>query len=226
MRKLTLNLGFSLLACGLAAAQDVSGDVDKVEAQVRAAWGQITSLSATLEMESVMVVQNENLVIEGDGKLQYKRIEAGERFHQAMTATLPPPIELKAEFETVFNGEFVFNTRRFQNQVETTKEKPNLQSGALPPGGGWLFATLKETLNLKRLPDETMEDVRVFVLEGAPKEGVDSAFKKVRVRIDKDLGIQRQLELFDADGLALVNLRYLDVKLGVAVEDSLFEVGE
>lgn len=198
-------------------------DLSKVEAQIRGAWSQITSLSARLEMESVMVVRDENLVVEGNGLLQYKRTEAGERFHQSMTAEMPPPLAMKAEFETIFDGEFIYSTRRFQNQVETSKESPNLETGALPPGGGWLFTTLAEAVDLTRLEDETLDGVLVFVLEGTPKADRESGFARIRVCIDKDLGLQRQLELFDSEGNVLVSMRYLDVKIGAPVADSLFE---
>lgn len=202
-------LTITMLCCGIAAANP---SLEEVEGKIAHAWDQVKSLSGLVSVEATLPIGETRIAVSGDGALDYLKSGDKAMYRQDLTAKTAEPLSLDAKVSTLFDGSDFYLSTKLMGIEESAKTSPDLARGAVPPGGGMLLDALKTQLDLKLLPDATLDESPVFVLEGTPKAG-DLPFTKAVISIDKGTGVLRKLELYESASVVAATVKVTGIKL-------------
>ncbi|MBI2435396.1 MAG: hypothetical protein HYV26_21285 [Candidatus Hydrogenedentes bacterium] len=206
---------------GGANAQD---SLRAVEKKIQAAWEQVSTLVASVKMESHLPVGEDDVVAQGEGQLEYLKAEPKAKYRQQMKISIPPPLSMEAGFEFLFDGEALYLMNEVMGQMTIAKaDAPDLEKGALPPGGGPLLDALKSEMQLSVLPEMDVDGRSAYVLEGKRRRGdPHDPVQRAVFYIDKENGIQRRVEFFSADGALNTRIDYSGFKLNIPIDAQRF----
>jgi len=211
----------ALLYSALAPAQESLRDAER---RIQDGWNTVSTLTAVVRLESFLPHNSEEAVSTGTGQIEYLKVSPEPKYRQQMTITAPPPVDVEAYFEFLFDGEQLYLINEIMgNRTIAMAEKADLQSGALPPGGKPLLDMLRTEFELRALPGAEVDGRTVIVLEGRrrtpdPADPVHTA----RFYIDRENGIQRRAEFFDAAGALNTRIRFEDLRLNMPIPADRF----
>ncbi len=215
---IALLAGLCLSSMALAAEETL----ESVEAKAAEAWAKCKSLTADIDVTADIPLGKTRLNLSGTGTLACLKEDGKEKFRQEFTAKMPEPMTMEAKIDALFDGTDFYATTEIFNKKNTEKSKPSLDQGAIPPGGGALFSSLKEELDLTLMPDEEVDGSACYVIEGTLKEKADSIpFSKAAIYIDKEIGVQRKIALFENDTVAATFL-FKNIKTDVDIPAATF----
>lgn len=209
-----------LLAAGLGQAETPT--IETIKAASETAWKDVKSLSGDVTMHFVMPFAEKPLDLTGTGKVHFLRDSGRDKYRKTMTARLPEPFAMEMKLDVLFDGKKVYTTTELMGQAQKQEGEPSLRQGALPPGGGALLAAMEQEMALTVLPNETIGEHAVFVVEGRAKDP-GLPFSKVVFYIDQALGFQRRVDVYQADGTVGISELYENIELNTNPEASLFE---
>lgn len=197
-------LALSVCCVSMLCATALGQSVSDVEESVREAWDEHDALAADIVMRAELPVGENRVTLEGKGESAY--LKDGERslYKQEMTLQMPPPLSMEVRNEIVFDGEFIYLTNEAMGRSETLQDRPSIENGNVPPGGGLLFDVLKEYMDLKVLEEGDVDGRPVYRIEGVPKAAVRdrAGFIKAEFAIDKATGFLMRSELFESERTA------------------------
>lgn len=216
-----LLLGLLTLFAAHAEAQE---SLRAVERKIQGAWEAVSTLVATVKMETLMPAGAKEVMATGEGRLEYMKAEPRAKYRQRMDLEVPAPLSLKASFEFLFDGEFLYLINEIMDQKTIAKsDAPDFENGALPPGGKELLDALRAKLDLSLQPESEVGGHKTYVIEGK-RHKADAAdpVQRALFYIDKENGIQRRAEFFTADGKLNTSISYEDFRLNIPVDQSRF----
>jgi len=208
-----------LLAAGVVHAETPT--LDAIKEASETAWSAVKSLSGDVTMNFVMPFAEKPLDLTGTGQVHFLREDGKDKYRKTITARLPEPFAMEMKLDVLFDGKKVYTTTELMGQAQKQEGDPSLRQGALPPGGGALLASMETEMVLKVLPNEKLGDHAVFVLEGKAKDP-EIPFSKVVIYIDQTLGIQRRVDVYQADGTVGISEIFENIEVNTSPDASLF----
>lgn len=216
-------LALTLFVLAAARAGGETPTLESIRSAMDSAWNDVESLTGDITMEFVMPFAEEPLDLTGTGKMYFLRDGGKNKYRKTMTARLPEPFAMEMKLDVLYDGKTVYTTTELMGQAQKQQGEPSLRQGALPPGGTELLDAMEAELDLKVLPDATVGEHEVYVLEGrAPDTGQPAPYAKVRFYIDKTLAIQRKLEIYQADGTVGISEQIENIDVDTKPDAGLF----
>lgn len=219
LRTLFIALAGTFFLAGVAQAETPT--LEAVQQSMDASWSDIQSMSADVTMDFLFPVGSKPLPLTGNGTFDYLREDGKDKSRQQITTKIPEPFAMVMKLDVLFDGKKMHTTMEMMGQKQHHVGEPSLEQGALPPGGTRLLEALETHLNLKTLPNETLEGHDVFVLEGTPKDP-RTPIEKIRVYIDQKLAVQRKTEIYHPDGTIGVTVLFSNLRPNSSPDPSLF----
>ena len=216
---------FALAVCALGAmsAPAVAEDFDEAAAQIRSAWEQRQSVSATLRIEAAPPIGSTRVVMGGDGTVQALRVDGVEKYKTQAKYSFGQPMTASMQVECVFDGKSLQVTNDALGRRGSRTVEPDLYRGAVPPGGGLLLDARAADMTLERLTDSDLGGTAVFVIEGKAKDK-SSPVSRLQAWIAKDTGALLKLELYESDAVLTVRLLLSEVEWDLELDPALFEL--
>lgn len=211
------------LAMTLLSTTALSQSLSDIEDAVREAWDKHDALAADIVMRAELPMGENRVTLEGKGRSTY--LQVGERalYKQEMTLQMPPPLSMEIRNEIVFDGEFIYLTNEAMGRSETLQDRPSIENGNVPPGGGLLFDVLEEYMDLKALESGEVDGRPVYRIEGTPKAAVRdrAGFIKAQFAIDQATGFLMRSELFESErtAAAVIEASNLDINPSLQAAD-------
>jgi len=213
-----------LLCLATAAPAPAQESLRSVERRIQRAWNSVSSLTATVKMESFIPAGPQQVIARGEGQLEYVKAQPKAKYRQRMEISVPEPVNMQASFEFLFDGTAMYLINEMMDQVTIAKaDAPDFEKGALPPGGSPLLDALRAELDLGPHPDVEIDGRAMTVIEGKrrAKDAADPV-QRALFYIDKENGIQRRAEFFTADGTLNTRIDYENFKLNLPISESRF----
>lgn len=211
-------LGLFVVCCMAAGAQSL-GNIEKKAEEV---WSKIEAFTGDVTLEASLPISAQPAQVLGAGTLEYLRDEGVEKYRQRITIEVPPALGNEAAFEALFDGETLHLTNELLGQRREATSRYDVMRGILPPGGKNLIKILRERLDLKVLPEETLDDSPVYVIEGFAKAAQGIPFHKVRVFIDQGAGLWRKIEVYETETLLVTTVRCTNINLKPEINPAIF----
>jgi len=214
-----------LLTATLQAGAQSIGDIEKA---VRSAWDKQDAITADISMSAELPMGENRVAIEGSGTSAYLRDGERDLYRQDMTLKMPPPVSMEIRNEIVFDGDFLYLTNEAMGRSETMQDRPSIDNGNVPPGGGLLFDVLKEYMDLRRLEESTIDGREAYVIEGTPKAAYRDrvGFLKAIFSIDKATGFLMKTELFESPAAAAATITASNLNTSPELSPEMFRAPE
>ncbi len=199
---------------GLARAEET---VESIEKKIIAKWAKVPSMTAKTTMDMTM----QGMSMKSTGTMEYMKKGEKELYRIEMTMSQSfAGQEMKGGASTVCEGDYVYVLTDMMGQKNAMKQKAEDFKGS--PGGEQMFKTLKETNELKVLPDEKVDGQAVYVLEAKPKSGGMQQIAKTKLFFAKDTGIPIKTLGLGPNDEAIMTMTVTDIKLGANVDAARF----
>lgn len=219
--RLTIAVAFVAAFLAAGAAHSETPTLESIETAMDQAWKKVPSLSAEVSMEFVMAFGSQALNLTGQGELHVVRDGEKVKFRKTVTSRLAEPFSTEMKLDILFDGKKVYTTTTLMGQAQKRAGEPSLRQGALPPGGGALVSAMEKEMDLTVLPNSTIDNEAVFVVEGRAKDP-QIPFSKVVFYLDQALGIQRKVEIYQPDGSIGISEEIKKIEVGSAPDPALF----
>jgi len=210
------------LLCALPASAQPT--LAEIETKVKEAWGKVKSLTGTVVIDGLVgmpgpagAAPNPNalkLQISGGGNVAYLKDGEKSKYRQVLDAKVMP-LNLGGGVELVFDGEQLHVKTTIGGTQKVNVEKPSIDKGAFPPGGGMLLDAVQERINLTPKADAEVNGRKCWVLEGAlkPGEKLDLPVAGANLYIDQETGAMAKVELLGKDAGQSVSITVNDLKV-------------
>jgi outer membrane lipoprotein-sorting protein len=232
-----LALTIGTIATGFAWAEEATADkpaataedprLAEVEAACIKAWGEPKSMTANIEIEMNLTMPGISMTGEGSGWVKMMRegelIKSRAEFTQNMTQKMGDNEQkMQSKTTTVSDGKYAYSLSENNGQKMCVKVDATKNQTQEPEE---MFKTLREQYVLKVLPDEKMDGVDVYVIEGTNKPGTPAnpMMSKIMIRIGKKHGMIVQQQMINNEGKPVQSMRYKDIQFDVPVDKSNFE---
>lgn len=206
-------------------------DVAEAEKIITEALGKIKSISYKLVATSDYSAQGVTNKISQTATVQ--AIHAGDKWKQHADAEMSmtqgangQESKNDSKAVSVFDGEFYYTLSESNGQKMAFKTKPDPGVSTNPFDGKALFNILRETYNIKRLPDAKIDGRDCVVLEFTPKDpaaGAAGPIARMTANYCKKTGQQIKSETFNAEGKVLQSMVISDIKLDEDIKQDRFE---
>jgi len=193
--------------------------VEEVERFVIEKWADVKSMSANMTMTihgpgTTPLKSTGTILLLNDGKVERKRMTMA--FDTGESSQLGP-----IEQTVIYDGEFAWTVRKAQDGRQiVAKQRPDAMEGT--PGGKDTFKQLRESFELKRLPDQVIEGKDSFVIESTPKQPAGRGIARYNFAFAKDSGILFKTVRFNKEGDEVNEIHFTDVKLNSELDPTLF----
>jgi outer membrane lipoprotein-sorting protein len=217
---------FSGMAAFFASSAQAS-DLEAVQKAIQEAWGRHSSMTARMRMESHRA--QGDAVYEGRGEGIVEVLRKGSLYvqrkevHTEMTRTAADPQEsafMPYDATIILDGESEYLIRGSGDQKFYTKVPVNPGMSVVPQT---VIEFLGQSAELKALPEQTIDDQKVWVIEGVRSEP-NPKTKTLRTVLYflQDSGALRRQEEFDAAGVKLETIDYVDFQFDVELDPQRF----
>ena len=207
MRRIPLTtltiIAFSCVGFSKAPAAET---VESVEKKLAEKWSKVKSMSTTVKMEGASPAMS--------GAGAYELMKKGDRILFRMELTLGS----QASTTTISDGEFMYSSTDHMGQKMAVKMKHD-EAQAMTPTTQ--LAKLRETHELKLLPDQSIDGHAVYVIEATPKQQTPGVGRTVSYYA-KETGIPLRVTTDDPSGKVMSDMTFTDVKINPKIDASRF----
>lgn len=223
----TVHIGGLLFGLALVGVVQAADTLETVEKEVASKFESVESVTADFTfLQKVKSAQfsaearrsGSYAYKKGDGGLRKFRMEMKTKSTQKMSGN-----ETTVESNTLIvdNGKLVLSMTTQANaqpSVTKTQSDPKAISG----GGGAAIEQLKRSYEIKLLPEEKVEGLTCYTIEGKPKEPMPGLPVTNKSYFAKDSGILVKMEGFDQSGEVIQSMVYTNIKVNVPVSSDKF----
>ena len=217
-----------LIATALLGVASIAGaaTLEEAEARIREAWAAQDLYEAVMAVEAAAPTGAHRLAVNATGKLSYMRDDDGERYRSTLRLQMPEPMRTGVDVETVFDGSALYVFHETLGQKRGRKAGSAVKHGVAPPGGGLLLDELHAVAELALLPDATLDEAAVYVVEGSARgvEGETPMFERLTAYIDQESGALRKLELYERGHVKTATISLSDLNFDPALDPASFVV--
>lgn len=208
-------------------------ELSEIEKELGPRWDKISTYTAKIEMKGEATQGPTKVKMQGKGTLEgmkknekmLYRLELDQTIHMGDT-------EMPNKMLVVATGDQMFTETSMMGQTMVFKAKPDQQAQTVPGGGRESFKQLRANYDITVLPDETINDEPVYVLEMRPKEKVEQEpqspanspkFEKSRLYISQKTGFPLKMLMFDEGETPIMSLKYKDYTIDPKLDPARFE---
>lgn len=199
--------------------------LDAAETHVRDAWGKVHALRAEIASKSLLHVGPDRVESANTGTLEYLKDGPREKYRIAVRLKGGLGEKLtKRPIETLCDGLNLYRISHVAGKPLVQQVEGNLLEQNTPPGGAKLIGLLHAQCELNSVCEEQLDGTPVFVFEGVPKsEGsANKGVAKIRVYVDKALGLQRKAVFYNDGGEETSSVTLSSVTLNPELSKELF----
>ena len=154
---------FAILAIVTTASAET---LESVEKKLTEKFQKLTSLSADMKMTMQMAP---GMNAESTGTMEFMLHDGKERFRSEIKMSMSHGGQtMESHMVSTFDGENAYTINEMMGQKQVIRTKPSQMAGRA--GGKALWTDLKRENALKLLPDEKVDGVPTYVIQGTPKQ--------------------------------------------------------
>ncbi len=220
-RKRLLLCSVSLLFTFTAQASSL----EEVEKVIRDSFNEYNSIRSDLRIEASIPMQDIQIPVSGEGKMEYMKGDDGGKFRQAFTLSAPEPIEMEVDMTVISDGRETVIISEMMGIRNVMRQNAELSQGTVPPGGEDLLSALKRETDLLLMDDSEIDGHAVYVIEAKPKVKADTQFSSALIHIDKKLGVTRLITMHEEGKLKSIgNIRFYNIELNPSLSPENFRL--
>ncbi len=204
-----------ILACVSFASAETLESVEKTLVEKFKAY---KSLSADVAMT---VQISPGMGGEGKGTMEFLRDDGQEMVRTEIIMKMNFGGQLmESHTASFFDGTDAYTIIETMGQKQVMKMPASQAQGR--SGGKAFFTDLKRENELRLLPEETIDGIKVYVIEAKPKKPTPQAPGLTKFYFDKDKGFMGKMISWDAGGKTMVSLTMANVKINPKLDASRF----
>jgi len=214
----------AVVGCGALAA--FGDDLDSAEKKIVAAWKKHKTMTAKITMVSHMEMGE--MTMDGSGSGTGEDMRQGDKLlarlelNNVMTRKMgEQETKMEQPMTTVIDGEAAYTLTEMMGQKMAIKSDIDPQMSGDPEA---LFRNLHKDHDLKLMPEQTVNDAKVFVIEVNPKEGSSGQSFRQVYSFDQKSGCMVKMEAYSGAGeKPAMTMTYSDIKLDVQIDPKRFK---
>lgn len=223
-----MNRAMRLLAAVAAMVLAVSTaraeTVEEVEKKLNAAAAKVTAYTADVKM--TLDSGAEGMKLKGASKGTYEWAREGSkvlyRMEQHMSQTIIAGAQTNSTNThalTVNDGEFIHTLNDAMGVKSATRQRSDAKADQP------VFEGMRNGHNLKLMPDETIDGVAVYVVEGRPKDtkGANPDAGRILQFFSKETGLVLKIVQFDTGGNPMMTMEYNNMKVNPKIAPDRFK---
>lgn len=162
-----------------------------------------------------------------NGKGRYEYLKKGDKMLFRVDSKDKTVTKMGDQVETqeststmIFDGDYFYTTSESNGQKSAVKMRPQ---------SGWVadqayFNTMKETYDMKLLPDDTLDGRSVYVIEARAKSAPQGMAPAIMTLwFDKETGMSIKTEVKDESGKVTSTSMFSNMKVGSGISESRFK---
>ena len=211
------------------ADDEAASELEAVLETISTQWAAVETMTADVTMVSTMAVGPVTVRMEASGTFEFLRGKDENRFRMDLTNTVQVPVmgESQGKILAVCDGETVFQEMSLMGQTKVVKTKPENMRSGMAAGDETLSELLHKQGDVILLPDETIDETPVYVIEVVlnkeTREAMAGAPARSRSWFAKDTGTRLRIESFDKSGESMSLLSYSGLALGPELDPARFQ---
>jgi len=219
-----------LVCFGMAFASNAK-ELAEIENELSAHWERIRTYSARIEMKGQAAQGASTVEMNGKGSIEGMKKDTTMLYRMEMDQTISMGAsEMPNKMLVVYDGTEVFTQTSMLGQTMVFTSKPEEQSQVMPGGGKEAFKRMHEQFEMKVMPDDTLNDEPVYMLELRPKQDAasqpkapgKSQFDKALLSLSQKTGFPLKMLMFDDGEKPIMTLTYKEYKLDPELNPARF----
>jgi hypothetical protein len=198
-------------------------DAEAIEAGIRAAWAETSSVVAALALDATVI----EMPVTGVGEVRVLKQEGKTYYDQDIQLEFPAPMGVDASVHTLYDGTALFVVNTMLGHAEAFQTRPAISTAPPPPDAVMLLDAVKERYTLSAAQGEDVDARETVWLEGQ-RTAKSERVERIRMGFDKQTGFPLHIELHSPDVPEPVVMRHtaLRVSAGLDASDFVFEAPE
>lgn len=220
---------FSALLLGLPLAAQAGDSLEDVEKALEAKWEKIKSMSTKLDVTQDLEMYGMSIKSESkgtsifmrDGDKIMSRTEMEGTSEQSMGGT---PMKQETEMIMVDDGEHAYTYTHDKTTGQKQAMKTESGTGQSQFGAEY-FDQMRESFDLKILPEEEVRGDACYVIEGKPSgdnQQMAQAIARMVHFYRKSDGALMQLTGFSPDGKEVMKQSFTEIKINGSIDKDKF----
>jgi outer membrane lipoprotein-sorting protein len=206
----------AILATVATASAETLEDVEK---ELTEKFQKYTALSADMKMTMQMAP---GMSAESTGTMEFVRHDGKERLRSEIKMSMNHGGQtIESHVISTFDGENAYTISEMMGQKQVMRTDPGKVAGRA--GGSAFWADLKRDYTLKLLPDEKVDDVPTYVIQGTPKQPVPQGPSQMKYYFDKGRGLMIKMVGHNTAGDMMMSMTLSNVKVNPKLDPARFE---